>query len=56
MPYVQYGVAHFVFLTFKCWVLTTGRLQAVCVLYDRVILSREGPTLPYIRGRMGYIA
>jgi hypothetical protein len=29
-PYVQYGVVLFVFLTFECWVLTMGHLQAVC--------------------------
>jgi hypothetical protein len=27
--YVQYKMVFFVFLTFECWVLTTGRLQAV---------------------------
>jgi hypothetical protein len=26
-------VVFFVFLTFECWVLTTGRLQAVCVCF-----------------------
>jgi hypothetical protein len=36
LSYIQYWVVFFIFLTFECWVLTMGNLQAVCVRLFRM--------------------